>query len=128
MTFMEAIAREEGWLNLSSRPRRNNNPGDIEWGKFAQAHGADSVEVPIGNEPARFAHFPDTTTGFGAMKALLQAPGYAGLTVAAAIARWAPPSENNTENYTANVCKWAGCQPSEIIDDLLQIPVYSEAS
>src|SRR5580704_9465723 len=98
-TLMEAIAREEGWLNPNSRPRRNNNPGDIEWGKFAKAHGADSVETPIGNEPARFAHFPDPTTGFQAMRALLQAPSYAGKTVAAVIYEWAPPSENDTQAY-----------------------------
>lgn len=125
-TFMEAIAREEGWLNPTSRPRRNNNPGDIEWGKFAQAHGADHVEIPIGNEPARFAHFPDPTTGFQAMKALLQAPSYAGLTVAQAISRWAPSSENNTQQYINNVCNWAGCHPADIIDGLLQIPVYGD--
>lgn len=127
MTFMEAIATQEGWNVLTSRPRRNNNPGDIEWGKFAQAHRADSVETPIGSEPARFAHFPDATTGFQAMKALLQTPAYAGLSVASAIYKWAPPSENNSAQYVANVCRWAGCSPTDIIDSLLQIPVYSEA-
>ena len=127
MTFLEAMAHEEGFNIHGSRAQRNNNPANIEWGKFAQAHGADSVEVPHGHEAARFAHFPDPITGFGAMKALLQAPHYAGLTVAAAISRWAPSSENDTASYIANVCKWAGCQPTDIIDNLLQIPVYSEA-
>lgn len=126
MVFMEAIAREEGWLDINSRPRRNNNPGDIEWGKFAQAHGADSVEIPKGNEPARFAHFPDPTTGFKAMQTLLQAPSYKGLTVAAAISRWAPSNENNTQQYIANVCKWCGCKPTDVIDGLLAIPVSGE--
>lgn len=127
MVFMEAIARMEGWLDLHSRPRRNNNPGDIEWGKFAQAHGADSVETPIGNEPARFAHFPDPTTGFRAMRALLQAPLYAGKTVSAVIYQWAPPSDgNNTENYINCVCKWCGCKPTDIIDGLLAIPVSGD--
>ena len=128
MVLMEAIARMEGWLDNSSRPRRNNNPGDIEWGKFAQAHGADSVEIPRGNEPARFAHFPDPTTGFQAMKALLQAPSYAGLTVAQAISRWAPSNENDTTLYIANVCKWCGCKPTDILDGLLQIPVYGDGA
>lgn len=127
MVLMEAIARMEGWNDPNSRPRRNFNPGDIEWGKFAQAHGADSIEVPKGNEPARFAHFPDPTTGFQAMKALLQAPSYKGLTVQAALSRWAPQSDgNNSQLYVNNVCKWCGCKPADIIDGLLAIPVTGD--
>jgi hypothetical protein len=112
MTFLEAIAREEGWLNLASRCRRNLNPGDIEFGKFAQAHGAQASD-------GRFAIFPSAEAGFGAMRVLFQAPTYRGLTVAQAIARWAPSNENNTNSYVTNVCAWAGCQPSDVIDPLV---------
>ena len=113
LTFLQAIAREEGFYATGSRPQRNNNPGDIEWGKFAAAHGA------MEGDP-RFAVFPDSTTGFAAMRALLQAPSYAGLTVAAALNKWAPPVENNVNAYLANVCSWCGCQPTDIIDTLLE--------
>jgi hypothetical protein len=43
------------------RNRRNNNPGNIEYGPFAKEHGA------IGTD-GRFAIFPDEETGFRAMK------------------------------------------------------------
>ena len=121
MTFLEAIAREEGFGVVGSRSQRNNNPGDINWGVFARAHGADRLEViPPGNhgEP-RFAHFPTPEIGFAAMRALFLSPSYAALTVRAALLRYAPPSDgNDTSAYEANVCKWAGCAPSDIVSHL----------
>jgi hypothetical protein len=111
-TFLEAVAREEGWLNPASRCRRNLNPGDIEFGRFAKAHGATTSD-------GRFAIFPSAEAGFAAMRVLFQAPSYAGLTVAAALARWAPGFENNTDLYITNVCHWAGCTPSDVIDPLV---------
>lgn len=112
MNFLQAVAREEGFYNLGTRPQRNLNPGDIEWGKFAQAHGATGTD-------GRFAKFPTADAGFAAMKALFQAPSYRGLTVAAALNRWAPPVENHTNIYIDNVCKWANCHPTDVIDGLL---------
>ncbi len=119
VTFLEAVAREEGWLVLDSRPRRNNNPGDIEYGKFAVAHGATGSD-------GRFAVFPTEQAGFAAMRLLFQAPSYRGLTVAAAIERWAPSPENNTALYISRVCMWAGCQPDDVIDALVAARSPSE--
>lgn len=104
--FLLAMARMEGWLNPESRCRRNHNPGNIEYGKFAVAHGA------FGND-GRFAEFPDDETGFKAMQALLSGPVYAGLTIYQAISKWAPPSENDTLRYAALVCNWADCSPHD---------------
>jgi hypothetical protein len=115
MNLLQAIAREEGFYVMGSRPQRNLNPGDIEWGRFTQAHGATHAEQPAG----RFAVFPNADAGFAAMKALFQAPSYKGLTVEAALNRWAPPVENATNAYINNVCKWVGCQPTDVIDGLL---------
>jgi hypothetical protein len=112
MNFLQAIAREEGFYALGSRPQRNLNPGDIEAGRFAQAHGA------VGSD-GRFAKFPTADAGFEAMKALFQAPTYKGLTVAQALNRYAPPVENQTNAYIANVCEWASCKPDDVIDGLL---------
>jgi hypothetical protein len=112
MTFLEAIAREEGFYAAGTRPCRNNNPGDIEWGKFTQAHGATAGDP-------RFAVFPDAATGFVAMRALFQSSGYKGLTVSQALNRWAPPVENATNSYIANVCKWTGVTADMVIDDIL---------
>ena len=88
----------EGWLDPASRPRRNNNPGDIESGRFAIAHGAKGSD-------GRFAVFPTPELGFQAMRALFQAPAYAGLSVSAAIARYAPATENDTAHYISMVCE-----------------------
>lgn len=107
MTFIEAIAREEGFAAAGSRPNRNNNPGDIEWGKFARSHGATHGDP-------RFAVFPDAAAGMGAMRALLTS-AYLGLTVDAALNKWAPPVENATNSYIANVCKWTGLTPETVL-------------
>lgn len=112
MNFLQAVAREEGFYAMGSRPQRNLNPGDIEYGKFALAHGATGTD-------GRFAIFPTADAGFAAMKALFQAPLYAGKTVTAALNTWAPPVENQTNAYIANVCEWVGCKPIDIIDGLL---------
>lgn len=112
MNFIEAVAREEGFQVLGSRPNRNNNPGDIEFGKFAKAHGATAGDP-------RFAVFPDAVTGFAAMSALFKS-AYIGLTVAQALNKWAPPVENKTNSYIANVCAWTGLSPDTILTiDLL---------
>jgi hypothetical protein len=112
MTFLQAVAREEGFYTAGTRPCRNNNPGDIEYGKFTKAHGATSGDP-------RFAVFPDANSGFLAMQALFQCPGYKGLTVAEALNRWAPPIENATNSYIANVCKWTGLTADSLIETML---------
>jgi hypothetical protein len=111
VTFLEAVAREKGWLDASSLCRRNNNPGDIEWGKFAESHGAAHI--------GRFAKFPSPEAGFAAMKVLFCGPAYLNLTVAEAIAKWAPSTENDTARYVRNVCLWAEVSPDEHIADVL---------
>jgi len=110
-TFMEAIAREEGFYVPGTRPARNNNPGDIEFGRFTQAHGA------TGGDP-RFAVFPSPAEGFAAMRALLLS-AYKGITVAQALNKWAPPVENATNSYIANVCTWTGLTPETVLTEEL---------
>jgi hypothetical protein len=107
LTFMQAIAREEGFYTPGTRPARNCNPGDIEWGRFTQAHGA------TGGDP-RFAIFPTCEAGFAAMRALLLG-AYVGLTVEAALNKWAPPIENQTNAYIAHVCAWTGLRSDMVL-------------
>ena len=114
MTLLAAMARQEGFFAAGSRPQKNNNPGDLEYGKFAKAHGA------IGTD-GRFAIFPDAATGYAAMAALLHS-AYAGMTIEAALNKYAPPVENQTNVYLAHVCEWTGLQPTDIISDHLEIP------
>ena len=116
MTLAEAIARMEGFYaagQVPNRPQRNNNPGDIEFGTFAQRFGA------VSGDP-RFAVFPSVEAGFAALNALLREPSYHGLTLEQCINRYAPPVENNTNLYVAAVCHWTGRQPGDVLNSFLE--------
>lgn len=119
MTLLVAIATIEGFYVPGSRPNRNNNPGDIEWGAFARMHGATSLEIPKGNEPARFAFFPTPSVGFAALHALLTTTSYYTLTIEEAINRYAPPSENQTGSYVEFVCRHVGCLPTQAVQEVM---------
>ncbi len=88
-----------------SLPRgiRNNNPGNIRYGKFARAHGA------TGADAGGFAIFPTMAAGERAMADLLQVYRSQGRdTIAAIVSKWAPNSENDTAAYIASVSKQTG--------------------
>lgn len=85
---------------------RNNNPGSIQAGGFANAHGA------IGSD-GRFAIFPSRETGRGAIVSLLGSPAYQRLTLQQAINRYAPPVENDTAAYS-NYVSGAGSLPLDM--------------
>ena len=95
-----------------ARNWRNNNPGNIEFGDFARRQGA------IGTD-GRFAIFPTYEVGKRAKEALLfEGRGYSGLTIAQAVTRYAPPSENDTAMYIRVVSSAAGVPPSTLMRDL----------
>lgn len=94
-----------------SRAWRNNNPGNITYGTFAQKHGA------IGTAGG-FAVFPDEATGAAAIKSLLRTNSYRDLTIANAISRYAPPSENDTAAYQARIARETGLDMSRRMRDL----------
>ena len=82
---------------MASRGIRNNNPGNVEFGSFTQKHGA------LSGDP-RFAIFPTYEAGRNAKRELIfQGKNYTNLSLSQAIARYAPPSENNTNAYIAGV-------------------------
>jgi hypothetical protein len=110
LTFIESIGRQEGVLIPGSKAQRRNNPGNIEEGKFAQAHGA----LPTDGD--RFAAWATLEAGYAAMRALLTI-GYLGLTVAEALNKWAPASENDVNTYLANVIRWTGMSADTILDE-----------
>ena len=80
---------------------RNNNPGNIEYGKFAISMGA------IGSD-GRFAIFPTEEMGRKAADTLLKGKNYANLSAGAAIAKWAPSNENDPKAYAASIAKATG--------------------
>lgn len=74
-----------------NRNWRNNNPGNLEYGKLAKQYGA------IGSD-GRFAIFPDQESGNKAREALLF-ERYGNTSLTSMIAKYAPPVENDTGKY-----------------------------
>lgn len=94
------------------RNQRNNNPGNIKDGPFAQSlpgyAGSDNV----------FAIFETPEAGRNAQQQLLASYGQRGFnTVKSIIERWAPPSDNNpTQAYIDFVARKLGVSPREALD------------
>jgi hypothetical protein len=137
MTLLEAWWHEEGWYELGSRPRRNNNPGDLEWGKEAKAFGAlrgDVVDPNGFGGYSGFAVFYTAKIGMQAHQRWLSVPakfdaagdligGYLGATVQKAVYRYAPPAQNDSAAYLAGLCQNADVTPSTVLTiALLQTP------
>src|SRR6476661_5281151 len=90
---LEAQAAGQTQFGNRNEPRgiRNNNPGNIEAGKFAA-----TVQGFQGSD-GRFAQYANPEDGIKAADKLLQSYASRGLnTVNGIVNRWAPPSENNT--------------------------------
>ncbi len=104
-----AIATQEGWFALNSIPAIRNNPGDL---RFAGQIGAMRPVAAL-HDPAPIASFPSKALGTAALFRQIWLQVAEGQTVAQIIAQWAPPSENNTSVYLANVLHWTGL-PSDI--------------
>ncbi len=94
-----------------TRAWRNQNPGNIRYSDFTKRQGA------IGSAGG-FAVFPDAQTGQRAISALMLTNSYKNLTIANAISRYAPPSENNTSAYHNQIAKLTGLSINKKISDL----------
>ena len=93
------VKRPDGAVDkvIGTRNWRNNNPGNIEYGSFAKQYGA------IGSD-GRFAIFPTYEAGRKAKEKLIfDGKNYKNLDLKSAIARYAPPSENDTAAYQSKV-------------------------
>jgi hypothetical protein len=117
-TFLQAIARQEGFYIPGSRANRNNNPGNLNFApRLATTPYFAMLEtVPLGvAENPRFCHFRSSMDGFDAARALLLR-AYLGLPVSQALCKWAPPSDDNDVSaYQANVCLWTGMSPDDVL-------------
>ena|ERR1700733_5040271 len=108
MTVAQAIAREEGWGVAGDIPTRDDNPGDICDGTFAQH------EAGYTGHAGRFATFDNPQDGMNALRDLLL-KDYRGLTLEQALNKYAPPVENNTNAYLGNVVKFTGLAPDTVL-------------
>lgn len=110
-----------GGSNAKNRNYRNNNLGNLV---FANQEGA-VLEAPNAKGEQRFARFNTPEEGIRALANQVSsyyngtsaAAGYQKLqTVSSIISKWAPPNENNTNQYIDNVSKYLGVSPNEKID------------
>jgi hypothetical protein len=101
---------------MSSTPRgiRNHNPGNLDKGS-AKWQG---LAPPDQQTDPRFAVFIDPTWGIRAIARTLISyqDKYDIRTIRAIIARWAPPSENNTQAYIDIVCARSGLGADQQLD------------
>lgn len=95
------VKYEDGTTEVLSGPRpiRNNNPGNLEYGNFAQRHGA------VGSD-GRYAVFPTKEIGWNAKINLLKTDTYQNLSIKDAFNRYAPSSEN--PNYIRDLRSYTG--------------------
>lgn len=100
---------------------RNNNQGNIVYGKFAQSMGALTKN-------GRFAVFPSADHGMTAIKSLLRSKSYNNLSIANAISRWAPPSENDTAGYQRQLAKLTNLDINRTVSSLNDAELDSVAN
>ncbi len=131
ITFVKVIAVGPGWNKVLASDGevytlkgdynwRSNNPGNIEYGPFAISQGAiGSGKAPKGRARG-FAIFPSYEAGQSARTVLqFESSSYKDRTVGAAIARYAPASDNNdVASYVRAVTSAAGVTADTKMSDL----------
>lgn len=96
---------------FTPRGIRNNNPGNI------RRNGISWLGLAPEQTDAAFYQFTDPVYGVRAMARILKnyRDIYSIRTIAGLVTRWAPPTENNTAAYIAQVAKAAGKDPDAVI-------------
>lgn len=91
-------------MNTSSRGLRNNNPLNI---RRSPSRWLGEVEHLNGYTDPHFCQFSDLQYGYRAAVKLLRTyqTKYGCHTIAQIIKRWAPPTENRTQAYIAQVAR-----------------------
>jgi hypothetical protein len=114
-TFYTSDAEEEtGGVSSVVIPRQsklsyvNNNPGNL---RFAGQPGATRGQ-------GGFAKFPSPQAGLVALQRQVRLDAQRGHTVASFIAKYAPPTENDTKNYIARVTKTLKVPASTLLSEV----------
>lgn len=105
------IALQEGFAKPGAIPTVNHNPGDLE---HAPGETHDGLS-PVGA-------FVDDPAGWAALERQLQLYADRKMTLRAAIYAFAPPTENDSEEYLSFVCEGLGCAPDTLVSEALKIP------
>jgi hypothetical protein len=94
---------------MTPRGLRKNNPLNIR-------HNADVFQGEIKGNDKSFKTFSTMPYGYRAAFVTLATYLSRGWnTIEKIISRWAPPSENDTEKYIANVEKWSGVPRNKVL-------------
>ncbi len=100
-TLAAAIQRQEGYAP-GTVAYRNNNPGNLWDG------GSTKIWPDLPHDPSGFVIFPSYDAGLAALQNDLSIKVNRGMDLNSLITMYAPPSENNTAAYIANVSAWTG--------------------
>lgn len=96
---------------MTSRGLRDNNPGNLRHNPLIKWRN----ELPPDDEG--YCRFPSSADGLHAMAMDLHTKWARGLdTIAKIIPVYAPPSENPTRNYEANIALWTGWKVDQRLD------------
>ena len=107
-----AIATAEGYFVPNSLPAKNNNPGDLRAAPWLQ-------NPKIVNN---FAVFSSPAQGIGGLYHQIALDIARGSTLRTLIQKWAPPTENNTQNYLAETARRVGIENlDQPLQELLEI-------
>jgi hypothetical protein len=95
-----AITRQEGFAPGTAAYRYNNpgnlmDPGNRIWPEYPKAPSGEVI-------------FPDLSTGQAALENDLGIKVNRGMTLTGLLSMYAPPSQNDTAAYIANVSSWTG--------------------
>jgi len=106
------IAATGGVVYMGTRGIRNNNPGNIRRGS-SQWQGMSAEQTD-----KEYIQFDNPVYGIRALAKLLKnyQSRYGLKTIREIINRWAPPSENDTGAYVANVSRIVGVNPDAEIN------------
>lgn len=98
---------------MPSKSYRNNNPGNIEAGKYSK--WIDSKSTTDG----RYAVFSNVMMGVSALARLLGGGAFAHLTLSQAISKYAPSEDHNpTNEYINFLSKEASIPVTQTLDSL----------
>jgi len=94
---------------MTPRGLRNNNPLNIR-------HNKDNFQGEIKGTDRAFKTFSTMPYGYRAAFVTLATYNSRGWnTIEKIISRWAPPCENDTEKYIANVERWSGIPKGKVL-------------
>ena len=96
---------------MPSRSYRNNNPGNIRYGAFAQTHGATDSET--------YAKFATPIEGTAALLDLLAGSRYRNLDLIRVFQRYAPSADgNHPREYADYVARRSGVPSDMMLADM----------